>query len=170
MRITTTATAVTMAWGGLALMMALAALSATTLLLTTQTPTPATATTSFTIPGLAGCTTQGCFANVCPLGWDYFNGRCYQYQSTPMDWTSASGFCTSLPTPQPTLQARLVDIRNAAENAFVNNYCANNSFVPPTTHRSWCTPSPAPAPAAGPSNPPTCRTPSARSPTATTHS
>jgi hypothetical protein len=58
------------------------------------------------------------------------SGRCYYYASSTGTQTAMLSTCTSLPAAA-TVKGRLVDIRDAAETAFVGAMCKDNNYCMP---------------------------------------
>uniref|UniRef100_A0A674B1I6 C-type lectin domain-containing protein n=1 Tax=Salmo trutta TaxID=8032 RepID=A0A674B1I6_SALTR len=50
--------------------------------------------------------------NSCPMGWYDFNGRCYKYVATPLNWPDAESYCL-------TQGANLVSVHSEAEHQFI---------------------------------------------------
>uniref|UniRef100_A0A8C7G5I1 C-type lectin domain-containing protein n=1 Tax=Oncorhynchus kisutch TaxID=8019 RepID=A0A8C7G5I1_ONCKI len=48
--------------------------------------------------------------NSCPMGWYDFNGRCYKYVATPLNWPES--YCL-------TQGANLVSVHSEAEHQFI---------------------------------------------------
>ncbi|XP_064876573.1 lactose-binding lectin l-2-like [Oncorhynchus nerka] len=50
--------------------------------------------------------------NSCPMGWYDFNGRCYKYVATPLNWPDAESYCV-------TQGANLASVHSEAEHQFI---------------------------------------------------
>lgn len=62
------------------------------------------------------------FPEYCSPGWNYFQGSCYYFSSTPKSWSDSKTDCIGK-------SASLVNIGSDAENKFVNNQITNNAWL-----------------------------------------
>ncbi|XP_014827726.1 PREDICTED: galactose-specific lectin nattectin-like, partial [Poecilia mexicana] len=73
------------------------------------------------------CSSSGLFCNVCPLGWTWFQDRCYLFVGTELDWAEAEQYCISH-------GGNLASIHNREEYAFIRNLIFH---VAGNNRRTW---------------------------------
>ena len=62
------------------------------------------------------------FPEYCSPGWNYFQGSCYYFSSTPKSWSDSKTDCLRK-------CASLVNIGSDAENEFINNQITNITWL-----------------------------------------
>uniref|UniRef100_A0A3B5M025 C-type lectin domain-containing protein n=1 Tax=Xiphophorus couchianus TaxID=32473 RepID=A0A3B5M025_9TELE len=70
---------------------------------------------------------QGLFCNICPLGWTWFQDRCYLFVDAELDWAEAEQYCISH-------GGNLASIHCQEEYAFIRNFIFH---VAGNSRRTW---------------------------------
>uniref|UniRef100_A0A3B5PRG5 C-type lectin domain-containing protein n=1 Tax=Xiphophorus maculatus TaxID=8083 RepID=A0A3B5PRG5_XIPMA len=69
----------------------------------------------------------GLFCNICPLGWTWFQDRCYLFVDAELDWAEAEQYCISH-------GGNLASIHCQEEYAFIRNFIFH---VAGNSRRTW---------------------------------
>ncbi|PAV84797.1 hypothetical protein WR25_13703 [Diploscapter pachys] len=102
--------------------------SISTLSTSTSTSTSTTTTTTtgcVPYPGIGTCFANSallaCCAAQCPTGWEFVNGKCYQYFDNRATWNAAAAACMALCT-SPSTTCHLPRVYSQQQGMELNDY------------------------------------------------